>query len=86
METIKNVFRKLWSVFCEDDGNGSYSRVVGFLSFLVAGGWVTHVVLHTHALPDNMGVTSVFLSAGNGPYLVNKINAGVNSVFGKTGS
>lgn len=72
----------VWSVFCEDDGHGSWSRIGGCVSLLAVLAWVTHVVLHTHAIPENIDLTATFLTATNGPYLVNKLHSGATAIWG----
>lgn len=74
---------KLWSFFAEDDGAGSMSRLLAFLSFGFVAYWVSHVVLHTHSIPD-LHNPGYFLTAGNVPYISNKIHAGATAIFGST--
>jgi hypothetical protein len=40
-------------VFCEQDGTPSFSRVATGLLVAFACGWVTHVVAHSHQIPDS---------------------------------
>jgi hypothetical protein len=65
-------------IFSEDDGTGSASRVLMVLHSIAAIAWGSHVVYHTHALPDAASLSGVtaFLTA---PYAVNKMHAAVTA-------
>jgi hypothetical protein len=58
----------------EDDNRGSASRLMMLLHSLAGICWGTHVVIHTHDLPDPMKLAAVmtFVTA---PYAVNKAHA-----------
>jgi hypothetical protein len=43
-------------VFSEPDGTPSFSRVATGFLVCFAAGWVTHLVLHNHNLPDFAGL------------------------------
>lgn len=66
------------SIFSEDDGTGSASRLLLVLHSLVGCAWGTHVVVHTHTLPDAVSMAGVtaFVTA---PYAVNKIHSAVTA-------
>jgi hypothetical protein len=52
-------------VFSEADGTPSSSRIFTGLAVAFSMGWITHVVVHNHALPDTttfFGV-AMFISA-----------------------
>jgi len=61
----------LREVFSED-GQGSFSRVASGFHVAAALGWITHVVWHTHALPDPAALAAIagFVVA---PYGANKL-------------
>jgi hypothetical protein len=75
------MFSKLWTFFAEDDGMGSMSRLMSFISMSLIAFWVSHVVLHTHSIPD-LHNPAYFLTAGNVLYIGNKIHAGATAIFG----
>lgn len=55
-----------------DGGQGSASRVMMGLHAIAAIAWGTHVVVHTHAIPD--AVTMAGLTAWTtAPYAINAI-------------
>ena len=68
---LGDTFMPAWlrEVFSNSD-KGSTSRLISFLLALAAVGWVTHIVLKTHALPDFSGLTLLVTS----PYAAGKIN------------
>jgi hypothetical protein len=67
-------FAFLKSVFSENDGTGSFSRVAGGIIVCFTVGWVTHVVWRTHIVPDLTG-PAAFLAAGSGStYGINKLD------------
>lgn len=65
-------------MFSEDDGTASASRLLMFLHSLVGMAWGSHVVWHSHALPDATSLAGVtaFVTA---PYAVNKIHSAVTA-------
>ena len=68
------------SVFSESDGSGSFSRVAGFCVVIATIGWITHVVIHAHAVPDLTGA-SAFVTTGVGTlYGLNKAEAIIGAV------
>jgi hypothetical protein len=67
--TIAPFFTFLKSVFSEPTGEGSCARVLSAVFAVAAIAWVTHVVIHTHAIPPLTDIT-VWISA---PYAVNKV-------------
>lgn len=64
------------SLFSEEDGKASFSRVATLFLLLVAIGWVTHLVRLNHALPDLSGLT-LFVSV---LYGVNKIGNAIEPI------
>lgn len=66
------------SVFSESDGSGSFSRIASGLHSVAGLGWITHVVAHTHAIPDPTVLVGVaaFVTA---PYAANKVSNAVSS-------
>jgi hypothetical protein len=64
---MKNFWK---SVFCEPDGNGSYSRISGAAMVLAVIGWGTYLVIHNHTMPS-LGEATALTSA---PYVANKIS------------
>ncbi len=71
-------FRFWRGVFSESDGSPSFSRIASGLSVMFSLGWVTHLVVTNHALPDLGGVA---LLSGT-LYGVNKFSGAVGS-FGR---
>lgn len=72
-------------VFSEDDGQGSWSRVSSGVALVAVIGWITHIVMKTHALPDFSGST-LFVSA---PYSANRaaeVTKHIATMFGKNGA
>lgn len=61
-----------------DGGTPSSSRIISAVCTIAAIGWITHVVVHTHALPDvaSMGGVTAF---GTSHYIANR----VTTAFGK---
>jgi hypothetical protein len=72
------------STFSEDDGTGSASRVLMALHALAGIAWGTHVVWHTHQLPDAVSMSGItaFVSA---PYAIDRLHAAVTSFAPKAG-
>ena len=73
--------KSFWrEVFSEPgaEGTGSASRVTMFLFALAAVGWVTHIIVKTHTVPDLLNI-AVFVAS---PYGVNQL-AGVVSALKK---
>lgn len=60
----------------EQDGTPSMSRYTAFLVTVATIGWVTFVVVHTGVLPD-LTSASLFIAAGHGGYVANKIGDGI---------
>jgi len=70
----------LKSLLSEPDGSSiSYARVSGSIALLATIGWVTYLVLKTHALPP-LGEASAFVSAS---YAVNKVATAAQSYLQK---
>lgn len=67
------------SVFSESDGTGSWGRIGSFAALLAVIGWVTHIVIYTHTIPDLTGSTA-FVGT---PYLINKGHNAVTNIMGK---
>lgn len=63
------------TIFSEDNGNGSWARVGSFISLVAVICWVTHCVLHNHAVPDLTG-PGIFIST---PYGANLIHSAVTA-------
>ena len=56
----------------ETDGQGSYTRVSGFLIALASVCWVSYLVVRNHELPDLAGV-ALLVGGGSGTqYAINK--------------
>ena len=54
---MDEVKRPFWTrVFCETDGTPSFARVGSGVLIGFECGWVTHVVMHSHTLPDFAGL------------------------------
>lgn len=66
------------NIFCEADGSPSFGRVGSFISLIAVIGWVTHVVLATHAVPSLDG-PGMFISA---PYGINKVTTMLGNFSG----
>jgi hypothetical protein len=66
------------SIFSEDDGSGSASRLLMVAHAIMGCIWGTHVVYHSHALPDPVSLAGVtaFITA---PYAVNKMHSAVTA-------
>jgi hypothetical protein len=80
---MKDLVKFLRSVFSESDGTGSWSRLGSLFLTVAIIGWVTHVVLKTHAIPD-LGGPAGFLAAGNGSlYGTNQLKSIVSAITGK---
>jgi hypothetical protein len=70
---LKTLGSFLRSVFSESDGTGSWGRCGSALIVVFTLGWVTYVVIRTHAIPDLMGPLA-FLTGGSGSlYGANKL-------------
>ncbi len=70
-EKISSVFAFIKGTFSDDDGAPSFSRCASGLILVAGIGWVTHLVLHNHTLPDLGGLT-LFITS---PYGVNRLEA-----------
>jgi hypothetical protein len=46
----------LRGIFCEEDGSPSFSRLATGFMLAFELGWVTDIVIRTHALPDFAGL------------------------------
>jgi hypothetical protein len=68
LEGIKKVLREIMS---EPGANGtlSWGRVASTVSLLAAIVWVSHILIHTHALPALDGITGFIVA----PYGSNKL-------------
>lgn len=67
----------------EEDGTPSYSRTGSLLLLLGVLGWVTHIVLKTHVIPDLTGVSYFFVGGTTALYGVNKGTTTLKAVFDK---
>lgn len=72
--TLSKPLHFLKSALSEQDGLGSASRIIGFMTTIAVIGWVTFVVIHTGTLPD-LTSAAVFLGAGLGGYAANKVSS-----------
>lgn len=63
---MKEFLRTLFS----ESGTASWSRFASLIALGFVCGWITHIVGHTHALPDLAG-PAMFAAA---PYGIGKIN------------
>lgn len=71
--------KEFWQkALSEADGVPSFSRVTTGVLVICAAGWVTHLVLHNHALPD-FGGLSLFLGT---LYGLNKVATAMDSLNG----
>lgn len=68
-------FREVFS----EDGEGSASRVMMLVHGLAGIGWITHVVVHSHTVPDAATLAGV-TAFSSAPYAINKFHAGVASI------
>jgi hypothetical protein len=66
LDFIRKFFSFIRSVFSEG-GEGSYSRVAAGAIVVATIVWVSHVVWHTHAMPDLTG-PAAFLTVGSGTH------------------
>lgn len=64
-----------------ENGIGSYSRYAGAFVTVSVVGWVTYLVLKTHALPDLGGATA-FLAGGNAAYATNQAKKVAEAIKG----
>ncbi len=65
---MKEFFKQAFS----DNGSPSSSRIISAVCALAAIGWISHVVIHTHALPGGVetgGITAFTTSH----YIANRI-------------
>lgn len=69
---VEKFFAFLQSVFSEDDGQGSYSRVASGAIVVATLAWVSHVVWKTGALPDLTGPATFICLAAGSHYGINK--------------
>lgn len=55
-----------------DGGTASSSRIISFICTLAVIAWITHVVCHSHALPDaiTMGGATAFSTSH---YIANRV-------------
>lgn len=82
LDFIKKFFAFVRSVFSEG-GEGSYSRVAAGAIVVATVAWVSHVVWHTHAIPDLTG-PSAFLTVGAGThYGLNKASDIISAIKGQ---
>lgn len=73
MNELKKPFWK-WC-FSEGDGTPSFSRVFTGLIVAFACGWVTHLVLHNHTLPE-FGGLALFIGT---LYGVNRVGGAITA-------
>jgi hypothetical protein len=66
-----------------DNGSPSSSRIISAVCALAAIAWISHVVIHTHALPG-MAETGGVTAFSTSHYIANKIGSSVES-FSKKG-
>lgn len=69
----------------EPNGNPSSSRFTAFLITFATISWVSFVVVHTGTLPD-LTSAAMFIAAGNGGYMANKVSAIFNKGDGNGGT
>ncbi len=76
-------FNKIWAMkplgflkqaLSEPNGNPSSSRFTAFLITFATIAWISFVVVHTGTLPD-LTSASMFIAAGSGGYMTNKVSA-----------
>jgi len=63
-----------------EDGIGSYSRYLGFWTAIFVFGWVTYVVIHSHALPPDLTGPGTFLVAGQSAYAANQAKSAAKAL------
>jgi hypothetical protein len=70
---FKKVVREIFS----EPGGGtlSWGRIASTVSLLASIVWVSHILIHTHVLPDLGGATGFTV----GPYAANKVTTAVQS-------
>jgi hypothetical protein len=74
IDGVKKVVREIYS---EPNGGGlSWGRVTATFTVMAAIGWVTRVLLTTHALPVDMTGLSAFAIS---PYAANKVATAAQS-------
>lgn len=73
--------KKLWDMrsilpplkeVLSENGVGSYSRYTGFAIVMATIGWVSYLVIRTHALPDLSG-PALFIASGQSSYGLNQM-------------
>lgn len=74
LATIKKDIRELFSE-PGPAGTLSWGRVASAIALVASLCWITHIVLHTHALPDMTSTTALIV----GPYATNKVGSAVQS-------
>jgi hypothetical protein len=72
----ERILKFLSSTFSEADGSASASRVLAGSTVLATLGWITYLVIKTHALPD-LGGASMFVASGFSGYGVNKLSSAI---------
>jgi hypothetical protein len=76
---VRNVLTHLKQSLSEDDGTGSYARIMGAIIAFSTIVWVTWIVGATHTLP-NLTDCGIFIASGSSAYAVNKAQ-GIVSAF-----
>lgn len=80
---FKDVLTHCKQALSEADGTGSYSRMMGaFIAFATIG-WITFIVITTHAMP-NMTDCAVFIASGSSAYAVNKASGIAHALKGSS--
>lgn len=73
-----------WREVFSEGGQGSFSRVASGFHTIGALAWISHYVVHTHALPDalTLGGLASFVIA---PYGANKVASAFGANVTKSG-
>ena len=69
---IRKIVREVLS---EPGGGLSWGRVASAISLLASLVWISHIIIHTHAMPDLAGTTALVV----GPYAAGKAAAAAQS-------
>ena len=72
--------KSLWTMFQEDDGAWSMSRVFLGMSIFYANNWITYLVIRNGTLPDLGGLSLFVAGIGTVTYGYNQIKQVVKAV------
>jgi hypothetical protein len=54
----------LRGIFCEADGSPSIENLISIFLIVAAAIWITHIVIHTRALPEATSLTALTAFCG----------------------